>query len=278
MLQTPDLDRIITQALAEDIGFGDVTTLATVPAEAPGRATIMGKGEGVLAGVPVARRVYAQVDSRVRFHAELDDGAQLRPGTPIGVVDGPAQALLTGERVALNFLQHLSGIASRTARFVRLVEGTGARIVDTRKTVPGLRALAKYAVRVGGGDNHRFGLYDGVLIKDNHIRAAGGIGAAVAGARRHAPHLLRVEVETETLEQVREALDAGADILLLDNMDLGTLREAVTLCKGRALTEASGGVDETTVRAIAETGVDLISVGALTHSVTALDISLDWES
>jgi nicotinate-nucleotide pyrophosphorylase (carboxylating) len=200
----------------------------------------------------------------------------VKPGDRIATVRGPARALLTGERVALNFLQHLSGIATRTARFVKLVEGTGASIVDTRKTVPGLRALAKYAVRAGGGHNHRFGLYDGVLIKDNHIQAAGGITAAVQGARRLAPHLLKIEVEVESLQQVREALAAGADILLLDNMDLETLRDAVRLCKGRALTEASGGVSEETVRAIAETGVDLISVGALTHSVTALDISLDF--
>ncbi|HEU4753578.1 MAG TPA: carboxylating nicotinate-nucleotide diphosphorylase, partial [Armatimonadota bacterium] len=171
----------------------------------------------------------------------------------------------------------LSGIATRTARFVKLVEGTGARIVDTRKTIPGLRLLSKYAVRMGGGGNHRFGLYDGVLIKDNHLRAAGGITPAVRMARETAPHLLRIEVEVETLEQVREALDAGADILLLDNMPLERLRAAVGLCRGRAITEASGGINEQTVRAIAEAGVDLISVGALTHSVTALDISLDWD-
>jgi nicotinate-nucleotide pyrophosphorylase (carboxylating) len=276
-LQTPELDRIVTQALAEDVGPGDVTSLATVPANTTGRAVFVAKDVGVLAGMPLLHRVYARVDPRVVVAEVLEDGHPVRPGVEIAEAQGPARALLTGERVALNFLQHLSGIATRTARFVQLVQGTGARIVDTRKTVPGLRALAKYAVRVGGGHNHRFGLYDGVLIKDNHLQAAGGITAAIRRAREHAPHSLRVEVETETLDQAREALDAGADILLLDNMDLETLRAAVALCQGRALTEASGGIHEGTVRAVAEAGVDLISVGALTHSVTALDISLDWE-
>lgn len=271
-----EIERVVSLALAEDVGAGDITSLATVPAEATGRAVFQAKAEGVLAGIPVAQEVYRQVDPSVRFTPNVEDGAPLGPGDLIGTVVGPARSLLTGERVALNFMQHLSGIATRTRQFTRLVEGTGARIVDTRKTVPGMRALAKYAVRAGGGQNHRFALYDGVLIKDNHIHWAGGITAAVQRARQLAPHLLRVEVETETLEQVREALEAGADIVLLDNMDLDTLRQAVDLCRGRALTEASGGVNETTVRAIAETGVDLISVGALTHSVTALDISLDW--
>lgn len=271
-----DIDRIVAAALAEDVGTGDITTLSTVPADAPGRAVFMAKDTGVLAGMAVLPRVYAHLDDRVRVTDALADGTPVAPGTVVARVEGPAQALLTGERVALNFVQHLSGIASRTARFVALVAGTGARIVDTRKTVPGMRLLAKQAVRAGGAYNHRFGLQDGVLIKDNHIQAAGGITAALRRAREQAPHTLRLEIETESLDQVREALDAGADILLLDNMDLDTLRQAVALCKGRALTEASGGVNESTIRAIAETGVDLISVGALTHSVTALDISLDW--
>jgi nicotinate-nucleotide pyrophosphorylase (carboxylating) len=277
MIGTAEVDALIAHALAEDVGYGDVTTLSTVPEDRRGRAVFRAKQEGVLAGVSLIRRVYAPLDPCVVVVELVRDGERVKPGTVIARIEGPARALLTGERLALNFVQHLSGIATRTARFVELVRGTRTRIVDTRKTVPGLRVLAKYAVRAGGGDNHRFGLHDGVLIKDNHILAAGGIAPAVAGARRHAPHLLRVEVETESLDQVREALDAGADILLLDNMELETLREAVALCKGRALTEASGGVTEQTVRAIAETGVDLISIGALTHSVTALDISLDWE-
>jgi nicotinate-nucleotide pyrophosphorylase (carboxylating) len=273
----PEIDRIVAAALAEDVGPGDVTSLATVPPETPGSAVFLVKAPGTLAGMPVLERVYGHVDPRVAVHSLAGDGEAVAPGMRIARVEGPARALLTGERVALNFLQHLSGIATRTAALVRLVEGTGARIVDTRKTVPGMRALAKYAVRMGGGRNHRFGLYDGILIKDNHIRAAGGIRAAVERSRSLAPHMLRVEVEAETLDQVREALEVQADVVMLDNMDLDTLREAVQLCKGRTLTEASGGIDEQTIRAIAEAGVDLISAGALTHSVTALDISLDWE-
>jgi len=272
-----DADRAITQSLAEDVGAGDITSIATVPESTPGRAVFQAKDTGVLCGLPVLQRVYAHLDPRVQVELLVDEGSPVTPGTRVALVHGSARSLLTGERVALNFLQHLSGIATRTAIFVKLVEGTGARIVDTRKTVPGLRALAKYAVRVGGGHNHRFGLYDGVLIKDNHLQAAGGIHPAIQRARELAPHTLRVEVETETLVQVQEALAAGADVVLLDNMDLETCRQAVALCRGRALTEASGGINEQTLRAIAETGVDLISVGALTHSVAALDISLDWE-
>jgi len=272
-----DADRAIVQALTEDVGAGDITSIATVPESTQGRAVFQAKDTGVLCGLPVLQRVYAQVDPRVQVELLVDEGTSITPGTRVAIIHGPARSLLTGERVALNFLQHLSAIATRTAGFVRLVEGTGARIVDTRKTVPGLRALAKYAVRVGGGHNHRFGLYDGVLIKDNHLQAAGGIRPAIERAREIAPHTLRVEVETETLAQVQEALDAGADVLMLDNMELEMRRQAVALCHGRALTEASGGINEQTIRAIAETGVDLISVGALTHSVTALDISLDWE-
>lgn len=276
-VDTTEIDRIIALALAEDVGGGDITSIATVPEGTLGRATFRAKDWGVLAGLDIVRRVYAHVDPVVYIETEHADGDRLSPGDEIAVVDGPARGILTGERLALNFVQHLSGIATRTARFVELVEGTGARIVDTRKTIPGLRALAKYAVRVGGGSNHRFGLYDGVLIKDNHISAAGGILPAVEGARAIAPHLLRIEVEVESLDQVREALDAGADVLLLDNMDLDTLRQAVQLCKGRARTEGSGRVTEETVRGVAEAGVDYISIGALTHSVRALDISLDWD-
>ncbi|MGV3722462.1 MAG: carboxylating nicotinate-nucleotide diphosphorylase [Actinomycetota bacterium] len=272
-----ELDRVVAAALAEDVGPGDVTSLATVPADAEGRAVFLAKDTGVLCGLPVLQATYAHVDPAVRVTLLAEEGCQVQPGVVVAAIEGSARSLLTGERVALNFLQHLSGISTRTARFVNLVKGTDAKIVDTRKTIPGLRALAKYAVRMGGGHNHRFALYDGVLIKDNHIQAAGGIPAAVKRAREQAPHLLRVEVETETLAQVNEALAAGADIVMLDNMELETLRAAVELCRGKALSEASGGVNEKTVRAIAETGVDLISVGALTHSVTALDISLDWK-
>lgn len=275
-LNPSEASRVVALALAEDVGFGDVTTGAAVPPEATGRAVFRAKESGVLCGVPLMVEVYRQLDAAGIVRPQLADGDPLAPGSEVAHIEGPARSLLTGERVALNFIQYLSGIATRTRRFVELVAGTEARIVDTRKTVPGLRTLAKYAVRTGGGHNHRFGLYDGILIKDNHIQAAGGIAAAIERSRRKAPHTLRIEIETEDLAQVREALAAGADILLLDNMDLQTLREAVRLCSGKALTEASGGVNETTVRAIAETGVDLISVGALTHSVTAVDISLDW--
>lgn len=276
MLVQAEVDRIVAAALAEDLGPGDVTSAAVVPEDRVGRAVFVARAGGVLAGGPVLRRVMAQVDSRVWVTLMLDDGMRFAPGDALAVVEGAARSLLAAERTALNFLQHMSGIATRTARFVSLVEGTGARIVDTRKTVPGMRVLAKYAVRMGGGHNHRTGLFDGILIKDNHLRAAGGITPAVRAARERASHLLRVEVEVETLEQVSEALEAGADLLLLDNMPLDRMRQASALCRGRALTEASGGVTEETVRAIAETGVDLISVGALTHSVAALDLALDW--
>lgn len=277
MLPTTDLDRIVALALAEDVGPGDVTSLATIPADALGRAVFTARGTGVVAGLPASAHVFYHVDPAVRFEALFADGDPVAPGDRLARVSGSARALLAGERVALNFLQHLSGIASRTASLAGLIAGTGARLVDTRKTIPGMRLLAKYAVRLGGGSNHRTGLYDGVLIKDNHLQAAGGILSAVRRARANVGHLLRIEVEVESLDQVREALEAGADVVMLDNMDLPTLREAVALCRGRALTEASGGITEATLRAVAETGVDLISVGALTHSVTALDISLDWE-
>lgn len=272
------IERAVALALAEDVGDGDITSVSTVPASTLGKAVFTVKASGVLAGGAVMEAVYRQVDPAVRFKIWIADGKEVHPGDHIAGVEGPARSILTGERVALNFAQYLSGIATRTRQFARLVDGTGARVIDTRKTVPGMRALAKYAVRVGGGHNHRYALYDGVLIKDNHIRAAHGITAAVHAARQNAHHLLKIEVETDNLDQVREALEAKADIILLDNMDLPTLARAVALCKGRAVTEASGRVSEATVRSIAETGVDLISVGALTHSVTALDISLDWES
>jgi nicotinate-nucleotide pyrophosphorylase (carboxylating) len=271
------LEPLLRAALAEDVGPWDLTTLATVPEDVPASATITAKAPGVIAGLPVSARVFALVDHQVRFEAAVAEGGVVAAGACVARLRGPARAILTGERVALNFLQYLSGIATRTARFVDLVAGTHARIVDTRKTVPGLRALAKYAVRVGGGQNHRHGLYDAILIKENHIAAAGGLGEAIRRARATAPHTGRVEVEVETLDQIPEALAAGADVLLLDNMDVETMREAIRRIGGRALTEASGGVSEATVAAIAAAGVDLISVGALTHSVTALDLSLRLE-
>ena len=274
-----EVERILKSALAEDVGSGDVTSLSTVP---PGR-TISGryiaKEDGVLCGLEVVARAFALLDASIAFTALAADGDRVRKGDVIATVSGDARAILAGERVGLNLLQHMSGVATQTARAVAAVAGTGAKIVDTRKTTPGLRALDKYAVRAGGGGNHRFGLFDGVLIKDNHIVAAGGITAAVAAARKRAPHSLKVEVEVETLEQLREALNAGADIVMLDNMPLEMMREAVRCVQGRALVEASGNMGDKTdaeLRAVAETGVDLISIGALTHSVRALDISLKF--
>lgn len=268
------IDGIIRNALQEDIGTGDVTTLATIEPGIVARAELVAKEDFVLAGIDVARRVFQLLDVTVAFEKLSGDGLNVRRGDVLAWLRGEAAVLLQGERVALNLLQRMSGIATLTARFVREVEGTGATIVDTRKTVPGLRVLDKYAVRMGGGRNHRTSLYDGVLIKENHVAAAGGITTAVSRARERVPHTLKIEVETRNLEEVAEAVAAGADIVLLDNMDNATLRRAVELVAGRARTEASGGVSLETVRAIAETGVDLISVGALTHSVRAADISM----
>jgi nicotinate-nucleotide pyrophosphorylase (carboxylating) len=271
------LDRVIDNALEEDMPLGDITTDALVAEETVCKATLVAKSAGVLAGLGVAKRVFERLDPQVRFTAHAQDGDRLKAGDRIAEISGNARAVLKAERTALNLLQRMSGIATRTAEYVALVAGTKARIVDTRKTVPGLRRIDKAAVVAGGGSNHRHGLSDGVLIKDNHIVAAGGILPAVERARAHVPHTVRIEVETETLAQVQEALDARADIIMLDNMDLGRMREAVALIAGRALVEASGNVDRARVRAIAETGVDLISIGELTHSVTAADISLRFE-
>jgi nicotinate-nucleotide pyrophosphorylase (carboxylating) len=268
------LSRIIEFALAEDIHTGDITTDTVVPLGRTARARLIAKEPMVLAGLDVARQVFLAVDPSLRFTAKAADGDYLPVGTVMAEVEGDAASLLKGERVALNFLQRLCGIATVTSRYVAAVAGTGARIVDTRKTTPGLRMLEKYAVRVGGGTNHRTGLYDGVLIKENHIAAAGGITEAVRRARQGIPHTIRIEVETETLDEVREALAARADIIMLDNMDIPTMKEAVAIIGGRSLVEASGGVRLETVRGIAETGVDIISVGALTHSAPATDISM----
>lgn len=269
------LDDIIRRALAEDIGSGDVTTECLVPEGATAEAVIYSKERGVLAGLDVAERVFRTLDPGARLEKYLSDGCLLEPRKPIAMVAGSARALLTGERVALNFLQRLSGIATATRRLAELIEGTEARLADTRKTTPGLRLLEKYAVRVGGGYNHRVGLFDGILIKDNHIKVAGGIAEAVRRVRSSAPHTLRIEVEVEDLEQLEEAVRAGADAVLLDNMPVAMIREAVKRYKGRVLLEASGGITIHNIREIAETGVDLISVGAITHSAPALDISMD---
>lgn len=270
-----ELTSFIEMALKEDIGPGDITTEALVPPGVQGKAEIIAKETLVLAGVEVAREVFHQVNPDISFTTNYADGSELAPSTIIATLEGPLASLLTAERLALNLIQRLSGVATMTRQYVRKIEGTKARILDTRKTTPGLRALEKYAVRVGGGENHRFGLFDGVLIKDNHIAAVGSITEAVERARKKASHILKIEVETENLEQVKEALSAGADIIMLDNMDIESMREAVRLINGKALVEASGGINLDNVRQVAETGVDLISVGAITHSARAMDISME---
>lgn len=266
----------VERALAEDLGeAGDLTSLAVIPPELEAEAVVAARGEGVLAGLQVATEVFRRLDPAVRFEPCAADGERIAPGHVVARLRGPARAILSGERTALNFLQHLSGVATLTRAFVERCAGTRARVVDTRKTLPGLRALQKYAVRVGGGLSHRFGLHDGILIKDNHIALAGCLAEAVRRARRAAGPLVRVAVEADTLEQLEEALASGADHVLLDNMDVETLRRAVLHCAGRATLEASGGVTLETVRAVAEAGVDFISVGRLTHSAPAVDLSLD---
>lgn len=284
-MQTLTADEIreaVRRALAEDVGSGDVTTLATVPADATARAVMVAREPLTLAGIALAEEAFCQFSSTLKLQRALDDGQTAAKGAIILQVNGTARAILTAERVALNFVQRLSGVATLTAQFVAAIRGTGAAILDTRKTTPGLRRLEKYAVTCGGGRNHRLGLFDMVLIKDNHLAALrdtqpNAIAAAVARARQHYP-ALKVEVETDTLEQVRQAAEAGADFILLDNMTPAQLREAVKLVAGRAQTEASGGVNMHTVRAIAEAGVDFISIGALTHSARAVDIALDFAS
>lgn len=271
-------DRVLRAALEEDVGAGDVTTQAAVPPGTRARAVLIAKEPLRLAGLPGFVRTFELLEGgELRWELFCREGEDMPAGVRILRVEGDARVLLTGERTALNLLQRLSGIATLTARWTRQLAGTRARLVDTRKTTPGLRALEKYAVRVGGGANHRTGLFDGVLLKENHLRAAGGIAAAMAGARRRAPHTLRIEVEVTNLQELREALEAGADAVLLDNMGLAEMAEAVRATAGRALLEASGGVTEERLRAIAETGVDLISAGALTHSARAVDLSLLFE-
>ncbi|MCU6710788.1 carboxylating nicotinate-nucleotide diphosphorylase [Paenibacillus sp. J5C_2022] len=272
------LRKQIKSWLEEDIGSGDVTAETTIPASARSTAIIHMKDNGLAAGIPVARLVFQAVDPTLVFNAHVADGDKVSYGTVLAEVEGSTRSLLMGERLALNLLQRLSGIATKTSAYVDALQGVPARLVDTRKTTPGLRMLEKYAVRVGGGYNHRFGLYDAVMIKDNHIKGAGGISAAVEAAREGIPHTMKIEVETESLSQVEEALASGADIIMLDNMTPELMKRAVTYIKERAphiMTEASGGVTLETIHAIASTGVDVISVGGLTYSVPALDISLD---
>jgi nicotinate-nucleotide pyrophosphorylase (carboxylating) len=276
------IEEVVERALAEDLGWGDVTTQAVIPPELWGKASIVAEASGVLAGAEVARMVFHRVDPSLRFELLIPEGSRVQPGDVIAKVEGRVASILKAERVALNFLQWLSGIASETHRYVEAIKGLNTRIMDTRKTTPGLRFLEKYAVRVGGGYNHRLHLGNGVLIKDNHLAALHGqgmgLGEVIARAKQKASQNLKVEVEVKTAEEAREAADAGADIVMLDNMGLKEMRRAVELVRGRALLEASGGITLDNVRQVAETGVDFISVGALTHSPKALDISLDLEA
>lgn len=271
------VQQAVADALAEDLGLsGDITTDATVAPDATADAVIASRQDGVVSGLDLAATAFSVLDDGVRFTVVSPDGSRVKKGDIVARISGNARAILTGERVALNYLGRLSGIATLTRRYVDAVDGTKAAIVDTRKTTPGLRAFEKYAVRCGGGRNHRTGLFDAILIKDNHIIAAGGIDAAIERARAYAGHMVKVEIEVDTLEQLARVLQHRVDAVLLDNMAPATLREAVVMVAGRALTEASGGVNLSTVRAVAETGVDLISVGALTHSAPVLDLGLDF--
>jgi nicotinate-nucleotide pyrophosphorylase (carboxylating) len=266
--------KIIEQALSEDIGPGDVTSEATVPAGSTSTAEMVAKQDLVLAGLDVSLEVFHFLDDAIQVTRFAEDGDSIKSGKVIARVSGSTRVLLTGERVALNLLQHMSGIATLTSKYVEQLKGLKARVLDTRKTLPGLRQLEKYAVRMGGGTNHRFGLYDGMLIKDNHIKAVGSITKAIGNARRKGHYMLKIEVETKTPDEVREALAGKADIIMLDNMSLDMIREAVKLINGQASVEGSGNVTLETIREIGEAGVDFISSGSLTHSALAADISM----
>ncbi|APD08271.1 MULTISPECIES: carboxylating nicotinate-nucleotide diphosphorylase [Thermus] len=269
-----DLDARLLAWLAEDLGHGDLTSALAVEEGLLGEAVIVAKAEGILAGLPVAERVFHLANPEVRFVAKVAEGSPVAPGDEVARLEGPLRGILAGERLALNLLQRLSGIATLTRAYVEALRGTRAQVLDTRKTTPGLRDLEKYAVRVGGGRNHRFGLFDGILLKENHIRAAGGVGEAVRRAKEGGPHYLKVEVEVTNLEELEEALAAGADLILLDNFPPEAIREAVRRVGGRVPLEASGNMTLERARMAAEAGVDYVSVGALTHSARALDLSL----
>jgi len=269
----------LRQALAEDIGTGDITTALTVhPEDHQSNAIILAKSNLIVAGLPFAQELFSIYDSSLCFHVKHADGTEVNSGTIIASISGRTSSLLTVERVALNFLQRLSGIATLTHQFVTAVKETNAKIVDTRKTTPLLRSFEKYAITVGGGFNHRFGLFDGILIKDNHLQAAGGVKNALTLARKKAPHLMKIEIEVTNLEEFREAIKHGADAILLDNMTPADIRQAVAIADGRVILEASGGIMLDNVRTYAETGVDIISIGALTHSACAVDISMEIEN
>lgn len=265
---------LIDLALAEDIGVGDITTDYAIPPTAAGQGIIVAKEPAVIAGMEIAEQVFKKLDPQAAIACHVAEGDKVSPATQVMTIEGTLQGLLKGERTALNFLQRLSGIATQTRTYVEALKGAPIRLVDTRKTTPGFRKLEKYAVRVGGAHNHRMGLYDGVLIKDNHIIACGGIKKAVARIREHISHLVKIEVETGDLEEVQEALDAGADVIMLDNMDTARIKEAVALINHRAIVEVSGNVTKENLGELGGTGVDIISVGALTHSARSVDLSM----
>lgn len=269
------VEELVRRALLEDIGPGDITTEATIPADRQCTAVIIAKEEGVLCGQPLAQAAFRVLDPQLTYEVLVPEGSAVTPGQEVARIAGSARSILTGERVALNFLQRMSGIATVTRKLADSIKYYHARLVETRKTTPGLRLVEKYAVRVGGGLNHRYGLHDAILIKDNHIAVTGGVRQAVIASRKVASHVSRIEVEVESLEQLQEALDAGADVILLDNMDPDTMRKAVELTDGKAILEASGGITAANLEEVARTGVDIISMGALTHSVRSLDLSLE---
>ena len=276
LLTNPLVTQLIAMALNEDVGTGDITTETTIPEDKKAYGKFIAKEDMIICGLGVAEKVFKTVDESIEFKANVKDGDFVRKTDIIATVSGNARSVLTGERTALNLLQRMTGIATRTKEAVKAVEGTNALIADTRKTTPALRVLEKYAVRMGGGTNHRFNLSDGILIKDNHIAVSGGIKNAVANARKNAPHTLKIEVEVETKEQLLEAIDAKADIIMLDNMTNDEMAECVKIIDGRALVEASGNMGEKDLLSVAKTGVDIISIGALTHTVKAADISLKF--
>ena len=274
MLNQFYVDDLIKSALKEDINYIDITTDNLIPQEQEGEAKFLAKAEGVLCGIDVAIRVFTLIQPDFQYEILINDGEYVKKGDIIATVKGKTRTILKGERTALNLLQHMSGIATMTNRIVKIVEGTNASIADTRKTMPGLRPIQKYAVTVGGGKNHRYNLSDAAMLKDNHIDAGGGITGAVKKLRSKLGHMAKVELEVRNLDELKEALSVDVDVIMLDNMDNETMKKAVEITNGKALLEASGGITEETIRGVAETGVDIISIGALTHSVKAFDISL----
>jgi nicotinate-nucleotide pyrophosphorylase (carboxylating) len=274
ILVSPQIERLIRDALDEDIGAGDLATMATIAADSHGKGSFRAKKEGVVAGLVLLDRIFSFIDPKVEVHLLAKDGSEVRQGEVVAEAKGPVRALLLAERTALNFLQRLSGTATLTRKYVEAVKDFPCKVLDTRKTTPGLRTLEKFAVRMGGGMNHRIGLYDAALVKDNHIEATGSIAEAVKAVRRNAPFMAKIEVEASTLDQVQQAVDAGADVIMVDNMTLAQMTEAVRLVNKRAWVEASGGITLETIRQVAATGVDFISSGALTHSAPVVDFNM----